>query len=102
MFGGSIFLGNYVPLISVGAITRAVEVRINPIFDNSLTELDSEVKRETKDTVAAPHNTTQHDYDTTIEVLLHVTPQDHGMADTRVATLESGACTRAFSRLALP
>jgi hypothetical protein len=33
--------------------------KINPIFDNSLTELDSEVKKETKDTAAAPYNTTR-------------------------------------------
>jgi hypothetical protein len=76
--------GIYVPLISLGAITSTVEVRINPIFDNSLTELDSKcVKKETKDAIAAPHNTTA-----TILVLLHVTPQNHGMADTRVAILE--------------
>jgi len=80
-------------LIILGAITSTVEVRINPIFDNSLTELDSvgSVRCGTAQ---------QHGASTaTILVLLHVTLQnhDHGMADTRVATTRSGA----FSRLTL-
>jgi hypothetical protein len=81
--------GNYVPLISLAAITGTVlvEVRINPIFDNSLTELDSKcVKKRNK---RHRCGTAQHDTTTaTILVLLHVTPQNHGMADTRVAILE--------------
>jgi hypothetical protein len=60
MFSSSILFGNYVPLISLGAIISTVEVRINPIFDNSVNRVGlGSVKKETKDTVAAPHNITR-------------------------------------------
>ena len=85
MFSGSILFGDYVPLISLGTIIRTVEVSINLIFDNSLTELNLEVSERNKRYCCG---TAQYGTSTTTVVLLHVTPQNHGMADTRVATLE--------------
>jgi hypothetical protein len=60
MFSSSILFGNYAPLISLGAITNTVEVRINPIFDNSLTEWDSEVS-EKKQKIPLRHRPIQRD-----------------------------------------
>lgn len=89
MFRSSILFGNYVPLISLGAITSTVEVRINPIFDKitnrvGLGSVNKENKRYHRDCGTAQHNATT----ATILVLLHFTPQNHGMADTRVAILK--------------
>lgn len=66
MFSSSILFGNHVPLISLGTVISAVlEVRINgvinPIFDSSLTELDSEVSKQ-KQKRPLRHRTTQRDY----------------------------------------
>ena len=64
MFSSSILFGNHVPLISFGAIISAVlEVRINGIIQPHIRQLTNRVrlgnvKTETKETVAAPHNTT--------------------------------------------
>jgi hypothetical protein len=90
MFRSSNLFGNYVPLISLGAITSTVlEVRINPIFDKFTNRVGfGSVKKEHKryhcDCGTAQHNATT----ATILVLLHFTPQNHGMADTRVAILK--------------
>ena len=72
MFSVSILFGNHVPLISLGAIISAVEVRDHP-HTRSIGQFTNRVrlgsaKKEIKNTVAAPHNSTRlrHDYSSII------------------------------------
>ena len=79
MFSGSILFGDYVPLISLGTIIRTVEVSINLIFDNSLTELliNSEVSAK-KQKILPWHRTIRHEYNYCSVITRHAAESWHG------------------------